>query len=77
MNRRELKSKLVDVKRRIVEHDERASAARRVLEAELLQLQHLCPHKDATEYSDGGGYKGSDWSSYYWTCPDCGLRRIT
>jgi hypothetical protein len=47
--------------------------SRKALEAELVALQHTCPHKNTETHSDGGGYKGSDWSTTYRTCADCGL----
>lgn len=61
-----------DIENRLRKHD----AARIVIEAELSALQSECQHKKGKQWSDGGGYGGSDWSTTYFTCPECGLYKI-
>lgn len=58
------------IEQRLKEHD----AARKIIEAELLSLQHACPHKNVRQWThhDYGG--GSD---RHWNCDDCGLHKIT
>jgi len=56
--------KAKDAKRRLREHD----ARRKVIEAELLAIQHACEHPNAKTWSamDYGGF-----STQYFECPDC------
>lgn len=51
-------------------------AARKIIEAELLALQHECEQRRGKTWSDGGGYGGPDWLTTYFDCPDCGLHKI-
>ncbi len=32
-------------------------------------------HETTKQFSDGGGYKGSEWESSYWECTDCGYQK--
>jgi hypothetical protein len=67
-----IKDKYVKIIDKLKRHD----AKRKLIEAELLALQHVCPHENVKEWDDGGGYGGPSWSSHYWDCADCGLRKI-
>lgn len=63
-----IKERHDDIIRRLREHD----AARKLIEAELLALQHVCPHEKAHQWHDSGwGRMPSD----YWQCRDCGLQK--
>lgn len=55
-----------EVGQRLKEHD----ANRKLIEADLLRLQHICPHRKT--WSDGGSYGGPDFASTY--CEACGKR---
>lgn len=65
MTPEQIRKKADKVRQRLKEHD----GKRKIIEAELLALQHACPHVN----SDGrnvGDYSGG--SSYDWSCKDCG-----
>lgn len=66
----EIKAKHDDVKRRLKEHD----AARKLIEGELLYLQHVCEHPNMKRWHDSGWGR---MSSDEFQCPDCGLRGST
>lgn len=68
-----IKKKYLRITEQLKKHD----AKRKIIEAELLALQHLCPHDNVKEWDDGGGYGGPDWNSHYWHCQDCGKQKIT
>lgn len=68
-----IKKKRSRIEQRLKEHE----AKKKIIEAEMLALQHVCPHNNVKEWDDGGGYGGSDWSSHYWVCQDCGKQKIT
>lgn len=61
----EIKAKRAEIANRLKAHD----AARKLIEAEVLALQHVCEHPKARWVPDTFG----DGSS--WHCPDCGLNR--
>ena len=54
----------------VLRHD----AARRIIECELLALQHECQHSNLKTWSDSGWGR---MSSTERSCPDCGLRTST
>lgn len=58
------------IKQRIKEHD----GQRKIIEAELLALQHACPHVHSKGFMSGD-YSGG--SSYEWGCQDCGKTTST
>jgi hypothetical protein len=62
-----IKERHEDIAKRLRKHD----AARKVLEGELLALQHECEHPNMeswVHYDYGGG------SDHNTSCPDCGRR---
>jgi len=65
-----IKKRHDDIARRLKEHD----AARKLIEAEMMALQHVCDHKNVKEWNhhDYGG--GCD---HHWVCQDCGKSRVT
>lgn len=70
MTSREIRTRRKLVEARLKAHD----AARKIIEAELEGLQHVCPHKyvETWKHYDYGG--GCD---HHWQCKDCGLQRVT
>jgi hypothetical protein len=69
----EIKKSRIEIEGRLREHD----ANRKTIEADLLRIQHICLHPNATSYNDGGSYGGPSFASTYWNCPDCGLKKTT
>jgi hypothetical protein len=67
VNQIDISTKRQDIKQRLKLHD----AARKLIEAELLGLQHICEHPNAKKWNDGD-IRGS---TNYFQCPDCGLDR--
>lgn len=68
MKPQEIREKQSDIKQRLAAHD----AARKLIEAELLALRHVCQHENVDQWSDSGwGRMPSD----YWLCKDCGLSK--
>jgi hypothetical protein len=67
MTQEEIKQKWEDVSKRLRMHD----AARKLLEAEVLSLQHICEHPNMKRWSKCN-YSGDTTS--YEQCPDCGFR---
>lgn len=65
-----IKERRLDIEHRLHEHD----TLRKRIEAELLALQHVCPHARVKTWSDSGWGR---MSSSYWLCEDCGLRKVT
>ncbi len=61
------------LEKKLKDHD----AKRKIIEGELLALQHACPHKNVSEWNDGGGYGGPSFASDYWKCRDCGKMKVT
>jgi transposase-like protein len=61
MRTEEIKRKRRKIEQRLKEHD----AARKLIEAEMDALQHVCPHKNSKTGRDYDG--GSSWY-----CSDCG-----
>lgn len=68
----QIKAKYERIKEKLKKHD----VKRKIMEAELLALQHVCPHEDVREWNDGGGYK-PDWITHYWQCNNCGLSKTS
>jgi len=64
----EIHEKYKSIAGRLKSHD----AARKLIEAELLALQHICPHTNYEEWTDSGWGR---MSSNEWYCKDCGLRK--
>lgn len=70
MTASQIKSKADRIRQRLKEHD----GKRKIIEAELLALQHACPHTDVDEWDHhdyGGGH------DHHWLCKNCGLQRVT
>lgn len=70
MEQSEIREKREHIDRRLREHD----AARKIIEAELLALRHICQHPNGVTTHDSGWGR---MPSNDFRCPDCGLTRST
>ena len=70
MTSEQIRAKTQKAKEKLAVHD----AKRLVLEAQLLALQHQCPHKNIREWPHYDYVGGSD---HHWICDDCGAHKIT
>lgn len=70
MTNDQIRSRVEKARQKIREHD----AKRKVIEAQLLALQHACPHED-TETWDHYDYGGG--CDTHWKCKICGLEKVT
>lgn len=73
MTQAEIKIKKEEALAELKEHD----AKRKLIEAKLVYIQHICSHPKATSYNDGGSYGGPSFASTYYNCPDCGYQSVT
>lgn len=65
-----IQDRLKDITARLRKHD----SARKIIEGELLALQHECEHPRKESWHDSGWGR---MPSTEHSCPDCGLRYST
>lgn len=72
MTQAEIQQKSSSITARLIQLDAEHLTARKIIEAELLGLRHICQHPNMkVEHSNTWGR----WESTDYHCPDCGFTK--